>query len=408
VQQIKDRETFRIESPDAGQEGQAVAWGGAVFFRAANGRYVRFDRDGGLGLAADALRPLEWETFWFRPVDPIPPPPEERVVDRPLPGPDEVARRENLRRWQASGEPRFWVHTREARWGEDELNSLLGPLERSAFWPLERASVVGLLEELRCNWRPAGECFTNASGMTFAWVPPGTFVMGSPEDEAGRDPDELRHPVTLTRGFWMGVTQVTQEQFQNVLGYNPSHFRGGDLPVETVHWENACDFCRRLSDREGRCYRLPTEAEWEYACRAGTQTAYWFGNESHGPNPFIRFIRLFGPDILARHAWYRGNSGGRPHPCGLLLPNPWGLFDVHGNVWEWCQDWYDLNYYRQTPLVDPPGPESGTRHVLRGGSWNNRAIRLRSARRPWLPPEHPDRYGFRVVLDSDDRWGRND
>ena len=218
--------------------------------------------------------------------------------------------------------------------------------------------------------------YTNSLGMKFAWIPPGTFLMGSPENEAGRYNDETRHRVTLTKGFWMGVHLVTQGQWQAVMGSNPSHFQSETRPVEMVLWEECQEFCRQLSKREGKVYRLPTEAEWEYACRAGTTTAYYFGDD---------------PAKLGAHAWYRENSNGQTHPIGQKSPNAWGLFDMQGNVWQWCED------YPCSDQVDPQGPVRGSFRVPRGGSWGSISGRCRSAelrlaragtsgRRPGLPP----------------------
>ena len=153
---------------------------------------------------------------------------------------------------------------------------------------------------------------------------------------------------------------VTQEQYERVMGKNPSQFKGPQNPVETVSWDDAVEFCRKLSalpeEKEaGRLYRLPTEAEWEYACRAGSEADYCFGDDKAQ---------------LDQYAWYDKNSGGTTQAVGLKKPNEWGLYDVHGNVWEWCADWYDEKWYQQSPERDPVGPQTGERRVLRGGGWD--------------------------------------
>ena len=181
--------------------------------------------------------------------------------------------------------------------------------------------------------------------------------------------------------------------------------RGGKFPAVIMSQYAARQYTKWLSKKTGRFYRLPTEAEWEYACRAGTETAYCFGDEEREPGRFG--LRLLGADVLGEYAWYQGNARGTTHTVGLKRPNAWGLFDMHGNVWEWCQDWYDATYYEASPAADPPGPPAGLRHVLRGGSWANKARQCRSAQRPWLPPRYPDRNGFRLALEADDLWGRD-
>ncbi len=206
---------------------------------------------------------------------------------------------------------------------------------------------------LRCAAAPCQKSgappreFTNSVGMKFVWIEPGSFQMGS---ESG-DPDERPvHAVTLSKGFYLQGTEVTQRQWKAVMGSNPSHFKGPDRPVENVSWEEAQEFLRRLNEKEkdGR-YRLPTEAEWEYACRAGGQE----------------------PDLAANLdavAWGRWNSSGETHGVALKKPNAWGLFDMRGNVWEWVQDWY-RGAYSAGRQVDPRGPDSGVFRVVRGGSW---------------------------------------
>ena len=216
--------------------------------------------------------------------------------------------------------------------------------------------------------------------MTFNHVPDGAFMMGSPEHETGRNNDEGQRWVILSKPFRMGTHEVTQAQYQAVMGNNPSHFKGGNLPVEMVSWHDAVEFCRRLSARTGYRARLPTEAEWEYACRAGTPTAFHTGVDAIQPN--------------------QANISGRQTvPVGSYPANAFGLFDMHGNVWEWCADWY-ANYEDKT--FDPQGPANGQHRVLRGGSWYdiNQMDLCRSARRYNHHPD--DRYaavGFRVVLD---------
>jgi len=225
--------------------------------------------------------------------------------------------------------------------------------------------------------------------MEFVWIPPGEFTMGSPSGEKGRKADEgpIRN-VTISKGFWMGKYEVSQEQYAQMTGENPSKFKGDHHPVERVSWDDGAAFCRVLTTKTGKAFRLPTEAEWEYACRAGTTTIYHAGeNESD----------------LAKAGWYKGNSGGMTHPVGKKEPNAWGLHDMHGNVWEWCWDWYGS--YSSGSQADPRGPASGKRRVYRGGSWSrfDGAGYCRAARRSVnYFPGHPDAagIGFRVARSS--------
>ena len=192
--------------------------------------------------------------------------------------------------------------------------------------------------------------------MKMVLIRPGKFMMGSPETEKGRFDHEVQHEVTISKPFYMGVTEVTQAQYEAVMGTNPSHFKGATKPVEPVSWNDAAEFCKKLSEKTRQAVRLPTEAEWEYACRAGTQTAFSFGDD---------------PSALGDYAWWDGNSGKTPHPVGQKKPNAWGLYDMHGNVWEWCADWYEG--LQKGPVTDPSGPatDNGVRgsRVLRGGAW---------------------------------------
>jgi len=206
----------------------------------------------------------------------------------------------------------------------------------------------------------------------------GTFNMGSEE----YDREKPVHEVTLS-AFEIGATQVTQAQYEAVMGkgINPSYFKHPDNPVETVSWEEAKAFCEELSKLTRKKFVLPTEAQWEYACRAGSDTRFCFVNEE---------------DKLEEYAWYNKNSEGRPHAAGRMKPNAWGLYDMHGNVWEWCNDWY--GEYSAGPQTDPEGPASGPGRVLRGGSWSDYSGRCRSASRYSITPgTRSYSMGFRVV-----------
>jgi formylglycine-generating enzyme required for sulfatase activity len=227
----------------------------------------------------------------------------------------------------------------------------------------------------------AGDAWTNSVGMTFVYIPAGSFLMGSPADEVGRFNNEAQHKVTLTRSFLMAATQVTQAQFKSVAGNSPSHFRGDSLPVEQVSYDDAVAFCNKLSDKEGKHYRLPTEAEWEYACRAGTTTAYYTGANENA---------------LDEAGWYSANSDNGTHPVGQKKPNALGLYDMHGNVWQWCGDWY--GDYPNGDATDPRGPGNGTARVLRGGSWFYGPRFGRCANRSHNAPDTRNYFiGFRVV-----------
>ena len=209
----------------------------------------------------------------------------------------------------------------------------------------------------------------------------GTFMMGSPSNESGRDNDEVQHQVTL-KSFIMGTHEVTQGLWKAVMGNNPSNFNGDNLPVESVSWNNVQEFIKKLNQLTGKKYRLPTEAEWEYACRGGSTTAYCFGDNSNS---------------LGDYAWYDNNSGNRTHEVGTKKPNAWGLYDMHGNVLEWCNDWEAD--YPTTPQKDPTGPSSGSNRVNRGGSWNNNAQNCRSANRNNNNPDNRNNnLGFRLAL----------
>jgi len=225
--------------------------------------------------------------------------------------------------------------------------------------------------------------------MRFRWVPPGSFLMGSPEDEAGRWRDEgPQHEVELTRGFWLAETLCTQEQWEAVMRSNPSGHPGERHPVENVSWEDCQAYVTRLNERfPDLGMRLPTEAEWEYACRAGTTSAFNDGSactEPSGKDP-----------ALERLGWYDENSGNTTHPVAQKAANAWGLYDMHGNVWEWCGDWWK-DSYEDAGTVNPKGPSDGRDRVIRGGSAWLTAWRCRSAFRNWWHPADRFPYqGFR-------------
>ena len=218
-------------------------------------------------------------------------------------------------------------------------------------------------------------------------IPPGRFLMGSPQGERDRATDEgPQREITLSRGFYMGLHEVTQEQYQRVMGSNPSTFPGAQNPVEKVTWNKAVEFCRKASQSTGKTVRLPTEAEWEYACRAGSRTKFSCGDDDGN---------------LGNYAWYTGNSGNKTHPVGQKRPNNWGLYDMHGNVREWCADWYK-DSYANPGYTDPRGPASGQDRVWRGGGWDNRAQGCRSAfRGSYIPDDPLNNIGFRVVVESE-------
>ena len=253
---------------------------------------------------------------------------------------------------------------------------------------------------------------TNSLGMKLALIPAGEFLMGSTdEDKDALDNEKPQHRVRITRPFYLGVYEVSQQEYEMVMGWNPSWFstQGGGKdrmagqdtrrhPVESVSWNDAITFCNKLSEREGLRpyyrsgveepsggdgYRLPTEAEWEYACRAEGTTRYIFGDNAAS---------------LGEFAWYDGNSGSNTHPVGQKRPNTFGLYDMHGNVWEWCWDGYEERYYANSPPDDPLGPSKSVDRVLRGGGWDDGPRYCRLAIRLWGSPGRPGfLLGFRVA-----------
>ena len=244
--------------------------------------------------------------------------------------------------------------------------------------------------------RETGVCRTitlpGGAEIEMIYCPPGEFMMGSPNNEDGRNDDETQHRVLLTKGFWLGKYPVTQRQWQSVMGGNPSSFKGEDLPVETVSWDDCQEFIKKVNAVLGCGARLPTEAEWEYACRAGTTSAYFWGNALNGDRAnccgnYPCGTRTKGPYLE------------KTTPVGKYGANPWGLCDMHGSVWEWCADW--LDDYFTGGVLDPQGPASGGNRVLRGGGWCSLARRCRSAYRCGNNPG--DRFndsGFRLCCSA--------
>ncbi len=243
---------------------------------------------------------------------------------------------------------------------------------------------------------------------TMVLIPGGTFTMGDKDE-----PDATPHEVTVSL-FYMDKHLVTQEQYQKLMGDNPSRWKAEANPVESVRWSDAVKFCNARSRLEGlepcynletwECnfdasgYRLPTEAEWECACRAGAKTAYFFGDSAAQ---------------LADYAWFETNSGGRPQPVGQKKPNPWGLYDICGNLWQWCNDFYGVEYYAQSPEKDPRGPKEGDTKVVRGGAWKFSGDNCRCGYRYNENPGYVDVcfgydiYGFRCVRNTPTRQNGN-
>ncbi len=255
---------------------------------------------------------------------------------------------------------------------------------------------------------------TRVGGITLRRIPPGTFWMGSPDGEGFPNEHPRRH-VRISRAFYLGIHEVTQAQYRAVMAENPSHFSGSGggrdkvanrltdhHPVDSISWLDAVLFCNILSEREdlepyyeidgetvrvphrsGTGYRLPSEAEWEYACRAGSAGRYAFGDAE---------------SELAEYAWHKRIAGNHTHPVGRKRPNAWGLHDLHGNVWEWCWDWYDEDAYQGAFDHDPTGPLKGTRRVLRGGSFEDISVVLRSATRGQAAPARREQVnGLRIA-----------
>ena len=246
--------------------------------------------------------------------------------------------------------------------------------------------------------------FINSIGMKFVPIPAGSFMMGSPRDEQGRYNDETLHKVTITKPFYLQTTQVTQAQWVAIMEHNPSHFdtQGDDCPVERVSWDDAQEFIEKLNKRENTDkYRLPTEAKWEYGCRAGSKTKFCFGDDDNHNNDSMVgmiFSKLGVRSELEEYAWYKKNSENMTLPVAQKKPNDWGLYDMHGNVNEWCQDLYAD--YPENHVVDPEGASEGEQYVLRGGSYDSDDDELRSAdRRRDHPQTRKSRIGFRLARD---------
>jgi formylglycine-generating enzyme required for sulfatase activity len=256
----------------------------------------------------------------------------------------------------------------------------------------------------RCGQDPFVE---NSIGMRLEYLPPGSFPMGTENYRTGaEDNDEVPHEVTISRGFYLAATETTQAQYLAVMGENPSYHDGvrGERdfgndprrPVEDVSWHDAREFCAKLSQIERAVYRLPTEAEWEYACRAGAQSnnwRFWFAANAGACSDAI----CTSCEGLDGYFWWCGNSEDAVHPVAFKEPSPEGLHDMHGNVREWCEDWYGA--LGESPVVDPQGAETGSARVVRGGSYTSTPRACRAWNREALSPEdHYSNVGFRVVL----------
>ena len=305
--------------------------------------------------------------------------------------------------------PEIWALVAKSLESYPELSTSFQTLalERCRKCPSKHAGFDGLLLARKAVCRPAFVKRWSASEnprafMEFISIPAGSFTMGSPEKEEDRGDDEKQVPVTITRAFELGKTVVTQKQWIELMGTTPWKItedeaededippQGDNYPAVYISWDDATEFCVKLTALERKCgklpanqtYRLPTEAEWEYACRAGTTTAYSCGDD-------------YEEDNLEDYAHYSDDSDSDLHEVATLKPNPWGLFDMHGNVWEWCEDWYEASL---TGENDPKGPSAGSIRVIRGGVWSGYVSGCRSARRHGLGPVWRDcLFGFRIV-----------
>ena len=299
--------------------------------------------------------------------------------------------------WQRNGQP--IAGATQASFSISDVNGSLHDGNYSVVVSNDFGSVTSALTPLQVDGTPSAHTVSSIS-MEMIFCPPGTFTMGSPTSETGRGGDETQHQVTLTNGFYLGKYEVTQAQYQTVMNGNsaglsadPSQFKGSNRPVERASWEDAQVFLTRLNSIEqsagrlpnGWKYVLPTEAEWEYACRAGTTTAYSWGNDINSSR--------------ANYNWDGGGNDGNDSKqtveIGQFSANPWGFYDMHGNVWEWVSDWKAS--YLTGAQTNPEGPASGSHRVLRGGSWSNGVPSLRSAQRNSHTPSYRvSTLGFRV------------
>ncbi len=253
-------------------------------------------------------------------------------------------------------------------------------------FPYEWASDWG--EDSHGNWL---EFSANGITQVMRWIPPGTFLMGSPEGELDRREYETQHQVTLSKGFWLANTACSQALWEEIMGSNPSYFKGGDLPVEQINTSDVEDFLNQINKRKlGFNLYLPTEAQWEYACRAGTETPFWFGEN-------------ITPEQANYHGLYPYADGEKglfrniTLPLKTFQPNSWGLYQMHGNIWEWCADRF--GDYPTEPVTDPTGPETGEYRITRGGGYFEDARFLRSAFRDVDDPQECNNYcGFRFAL----------
>jgi formylglycine-generating enzyme required for sulfatase activity len=266
-----------------------------------------------------------------------------------------------------------------SNYGKNVMGQVMDEMRKAIKQPLliKSLSLVLLLLPVSAAL-PAQATPRRADNGAFVKIPAGEFLMGS---ENGLDNEKPAHRVKISRGFEIGKYEVTQAQWEALMGSNPSRFKGADLPVEQVSWEDAQAFIQVMNTKnDGYEYRLPTEAEWEYAARAGTTGDYG------------------GTGNLSEMGWYGESSGGRTHSVGTKKANAWGLHDMHGNVWEWCQDQYDKYYYRNSPATDPQGPGTGSMRVCRGGCWSYSADRCKSTSRAHPTPDaRYDIIGFRLV-----------
>jgi formylglycine-generating enzyme required for sulfatase activity len=243
--------------------------------------------------------------------------------------------------------------------------------------------------------------FRNSSGMEFVKVSAGTFIMGSPPDEASRSKGEVQHQVTISRPFYMQTTEVTLKQWWAVMGKKFFGARKGkdNMPVTDVSWIDCTRFIKKLNKKDEGTYRLPYEAEWEYACRAGTTTVFSWGNTIDCSKAMYANKSL-GLNECMEYYQSKGLPVNGPAPVKSFPPNAWGIHDMHGNVWEWCQDWF--NPYPLTPVTDPTGSETGTKRIRRGGSWFKYGYSCRSANRNYgNPATRFQTTGFRVVREID-------